>query len=90
VIYQRAGANAYISTFEITAANGIDGVTNTDGIDVSNLNLGPLFPQGVFVVQDGTNDGSNQNFKLVPWQSIVNVVTPALAIDTAWNSPWQP
>ena len=85
VIYQRTGNNPYVATFEITAANGIDGVTKTDGIDVSNVNLGPLFPQGVFVVQDTNNYPSNQNYKLIPWESIANIVTPALVIDTAWD-----
>ncbi|MDQ5828024.1 MAG: phytase [Chloroflexota bacterium] len=34
--------------------------------------MGSLFPQGLFVAQDGTNDSrQNQNFKLVPGQNIV-------------------
>ena len=42
-----------------------------DGIDATAASLGPAFPQGVFVAQDGKNEGGNQNFKLVPWQAIV-------------------
>ena len=38
---------------------------------MTTAGLGPAFPGGLFVAQDGKNDGSNQNFKLVPWQSIV-------------------
>jgi 3-phytase len=70
VIYRR-GDNAYVGSFAIGDANGIDAVSNTDGIDATAASLGPAFPQGVFVAQDGENDGGNQNFKLVPWQVIV-------------------
>jgi hypothetical protein len=34
--------------------------------------LGPAFPHGVFVTQDDSNDGSNQNFKLVPLDHILD------------------
>jgi 3-phytase len=40
---------------------------------VTTANLGPSFPHGVFVVQDGFNDKGNQNFKLVPLQAIVKL-----------------
>ena len=71
VIYRREQNNAYVKTFSIAAGNGIDGVEDTDGIDVTMANLGPAFPQGVFVAQDGINDKGNQNFKLVPLHSII-------------------
>ena len=32
----------------------VSGVGNTDGIDAINLNLGSLFPEGIFLVHDGT------------------------------------
>ncbi len=70
VMYRRDGQNAYVKTFRIVAGNGIDETSETDGIDVSTANLGPRFPHGVFVAQDGTNDQGNQNFKFVPWQLI--------------------
>jgi 3-phytase len=77
-IYQRAGNNAYLRTFKIVAGNGIDGTEQTDGIDVTTANLGPAFPNGVFIAQDGKNDTANQNFKLVPWQQIADIaMTPA-------------
>jgi len=85
VIYRRAGDNAYVLTFEIAAGKGIDRVSTTDGIDVINVNLGPAFPAGVFVVQDHKNDGGNQNFKLVPWPTIASAGHPALAIDLSWD-----
>jgi 3-phytase len=66
----RRGDNAYIGSFAIGDGSGMDAVSDTDGIDATAANLGPAFPQGVFVAQDGKNDDGNQNFKLVPWQAI--------------------
>jgi 3-phytase len=68
VVYLREGNNDYVKTFKIVAGNGIDEVTNTDGIDVTNFPLGSSFPQGVFVAQD-----NDVNYKLVHWQAIANV-----------------
>jgi 3-phytase len=60
-------AHEYRLTFEIgaNAALGIDAVSDTDGIDVTSAKLGNAFPGGVFIAQDGTNTGANQNFKFV-------------------------
>lgn len=93
-VYQREGNNAFIDRFVIGRNSStspiIDAVQGTDGIDVTNANLGPSFPQGVFVAQDDANDvgdpvENHQNFKLVPWQSIANAFDPDLAIDTGWD-----
>jgi 3-phytase len=67
-IYRRAASNGYLSTFELGAGNGIDAVEDTDGIDVTTASLGSPFQDGLFVAQDGTNEGGNQNFKLVGWR----------------------
>lgn len=88
VIYQRHGNNDYIETFEIVNNDtlGIDGCSDTDGIDVTNVNLGSAFPNGLFVAHDHHNTGDdddNSNFKFVPWDSIANAVSPALTIDTS-------
>lgn len=72
VVYRREGNNAYVKTFRIVAGNGIDEVSQTDGIHVVAESLGPKFPKGVFIAQDGLDDKGKQNFKLVPWDSIVN------------------
>ncbi|MDQ3687461.1 MAG: phytase, partial [Acidobacteriota bacterium] len=69
VVYRREGKNDYVKTFRIIDGNGIDGTSETDGIDVTTAHLGPAFPHGVFAAQDGANNG-NQNFKLVPLQLI--------------------
>lgn len=70
-VYKREGANDYIKSFRIIGGEKIDEVTETDGIHVTTANLGPLFPKGVFIAQDGLDDKGKQNFKLVPWQLIV-------------------
>ena len=85
VIYKREGNNDYVMTFQVVAGNGIDAVTVTDGIDVVNFPLGMAFPHGVFVAQDTSNDGGNQNFKLVPWRAIATAGSSALTIDTLWD-----
>jgi 3-phytase len=77
IIYRREGANAYVATFAIVATGRIDGVSETDGIDVTSANLGPAFSQGMFIAQDGKNDNCNQNFKFVSWQSIAAVIARA-------------
>jgi 3-phytase len=69
-IYRREGDNTYVKSFRIVAGT-IDQVTETDGIHVTTANLGPQFPKGVFIAQDGADDKGKQNFKLVPWESIV-------------------
>ncbi len=84
VLYRREGNNGYVARFVIGSGNGLDGTQDTDGIDVTNAALGPAFPNGVFIAQDGVSSG-NQNFKLVPWESIARAYTPALIIDTRWD-----
>ncbi len=85
VVYERGGANAYVLTFAV-AAGSVDRVTATDGIDVTNFGLGSRFPEGVFVVQDNTNTGGNQNYKLVQWGTIARSrASGPLAIDPAWD-----
>lgn len=86
-IYTREGNNRYIGSFAIVAADGIDGTSETDGIAVTNANLGPRFPQGAFVAQDGDNDGEAQNFKLVPWERIAESGPFPLLVDTRLTDP---
>jgi 3-phytase len=70
-VFRREGDNSYVGSFRVVSGSGIDGADETDGIDVSTADLGPSFPSGVLVVQDGKNDGGAQNFKLVPLQDIL-------------------
>ncbi|HMX27750.1 MAG TPA: phytase, partial [Blastocatellia bacterium] len=73
VVYRREGNNEFVKKFRVGNGDKVDGAEETDGIDVTTANLGPAFPNGVFVVQDGFNDKGNQNFKLVPLQMIVKL-----------------
>ena len=54
-LYRREGDNAYLGHFRVVAdgSAGIDGVSETDGIELTSANLGPAFPHGVFIAQDG-------------------------------------
>ncbi|MGI9232598.1 MAG: phytase [Woeseiaceae bacterium] len=73
-LYERSADNDFIGIFHVVAdeTTGIDGISETDGLDVNSAYLGPNFPNGVFVAQDGRNisPAERQNFKLVPWHRI--------------------
>jgi 3-phytase len=77
-VFRREGDQAYLGSFIVVAdgARGIDGVSETDGLDVTSRNLGPGFEHGAMVAQDGRNvlPGENQNFKYVPWTSIADAL----------------
>jgi myo-inositol-hexaphosphate 3-phosphohydrolase len=78
--------NAWVGAFKIVDGNGIDKVTGEDGIDVTSFGLGSAFGSGMFVTTDFANDaGQNQNFKLVPWESIATSFVPGLTIDPSVN-----
>ena len=81
VVYEREGQNKYLGRFKIIDGSEIDGTSDTDGIDVTNLPFGKNFEQGMFVAQDGTNKGGNQNFKCVSWESIAKSFDPQLKIN---------
>ncbi|MFK7769007.1 MAG: phytase [Mariniblastus sp.] len=72
-VFERAGDNAYVGSFKIMAGP-FDGVQETDGVHVTSLPLGPRYPKGMLVCQDGENfDGATkvpQNFKYVSWELI--------------------
>jgi 3-phytase len=73
-VYRREGKNAYVGSFHIIADpdRGIDGVSETDGLDVVSGPLGAKFPDGLLVVQDGRNlsPRERQNYKFVSWRDI--------------------
>lgn len=52
----------------------IDGVIETDGLEIVNTPLNSKFPKGMLVLQDGYNFKNdtlrNQNFKYVSWEKI--------------------
>ncbi len=70
---------SFVGAFRVAAnpEKGIDAVTHTDGIALSERPL-PGYPQGLFVAHDDVNDGPGraQNFKLVPWQAVKGAFRP--------------
>jgi hypothetical protein len=92
VVYDRLPPHAFRGRFRIVASGGVDGTEDTDGIDVANVALGPAFPLGLFVAQDGSNVTGptigNQNFKLVAWEDVAGAISPPLAVDTSWSPRW--
>lgn len=79
-IYRREGNNTYVGSFALVAGGGIDAVSNTDGIDVTNFSLGGQFPHGLFVAQD-----NGDNFKLVRWDAVDAALGGVLTTDTTWD-----
>ena len=56
----------------LDATKNIDGVSETDGLEVSSIDFGAAFPEGMLVVQDGHKvmPEAPQNFKYVSWEKI--------------------
>jgi 3-phytase len=69
VVY-RLEDGGYVADFRIDDSDGIDEVTDTDGLEVTTSDLGGAFGDGLLVVQDGQNGEERQNFKLVPLASL--------------------
>ncbi|MGD1804938.1 phytase [Dapis sp. BLCC M126] len=102
-VYEREGDNEFIGNFFIGDFANIDGAEESDGADVINVSLGNNFPNGLLVVQDGSNepeviqqdpeDGEiqnfNTNFKFVPWENVANAFQEPLEIDRFSYNPRQ-
>jgi 3-phytase len=89
LVLSSQGSNSYVvldalppyrvrGTFQVgfNVAAGIDGTSETDGLDVSSKNLGKGYEQGLVVIQDGYKrlpDGP-QNFKYVRWADIAGAL----------------
>jgi 3-phytase len=76
VVYDRV-TNAYAGSFRVINGAGADGCQRTDGIAAYAGNLGPAFPNGLFVCQDHSNTApgsvGNQNFKLIRLEKVVDL-----------------
>ncbi|HET8553202.1 MAG TPA: phytase [Rhodanobacteraceae bacterium] len=77
-VYRLEGDHAYLGSFAVVAdpARGIDGISQTDGLEVTSRNLGPGFEHGAMIAQDGRNvmPQENQNYKYVPWDAIARAL----------------
>ncbi|MBX8508896.1 phytase [Pseudomonas cichorii] len=60
----------------LNARLGIDGTSETDGLEVTSANLGGPWSKGMLVVQDGRKrmPEQAQNFKFVPWADVVKTL----------------
>ncbi len=71
-----ATENSFLTSFAIVHnMEDVDGSQHTDSMDVTNIGLSDVFPNGVFIVQDGTDsetdpDDVGTNFKWVAWEKI--------------------
>jgi 3-phytase len=65
----------HVLSFRITGANRVDAVSDTDGVAITPVSL-PGYPNGILVVQDGynTRPKANQNFKIVSWREVLNII----------------
>lgn len=60
----------------LNAEQGIDGASETDGLEVTSANLGGPWSQGMLVVQDGRKrmPEGRQNYKYVPWAAVAEAL----------------
>ncbi|WP_308367405.1 MULTISPECIES: phytase [unclassified Microbulbifer] len=92
VIYDRGWGNTPIGEFRVVADDGIDGVNGTDGFDVTNVDVGGEFDDGLLVLQDEPNtpdvyddEGElrdNANLKFVKWDDVAEAFEPELIVNT--------
>jgi 3-phytase len=77
-VYRREAPHAFVGKFHVVANEtlGIDGSSETDGLDVVSAPLGPDYPAGLLVVQDGRNlmPSQRQNFKYVSMQDVLDAL----------------
>ncbi|MGH9041592.1 MAG: phytase [Acidimicrobiia bacterium] len=87
MVYRREGNNEFVRAFHVIAG-AVDGCQSTRGIDAVAANLGPAFPDGVFVCQDlhNTPASGEQNYKLVPLAAIADM-TPVAEPTTTTTAP---
>jgi 3-phytase len=96
-VFNRSDGNNHVGTFQV------EGVAETDGIDVVNLPLGRDFPFGLLVVHNGgapepantdpingfEYDGSTQ-WKFVRWEKVAAAFPKPLRVDPTGFDPRNP
>ena len=60
----------------LNAQLGIDGASETDGLEVTSANLGGVWSRGMLVVQDGRKrmPEGPQNYKYLPWAAVAEAL----------------
>lgn len=78
-IYRRGRDNAWLGQREVVDGTAADGCSDTDGIEAVAANLGPDFPAGIFICQDGRNTApgstGRQDFKFVRLEQIIDAAS---------------
>ncbi|KAF3937149.1 3-phytase [Dactylella cylindrospora] len=98
-VYKRVAPHDYVLSFTIPIndQNGVDRVTNTDGITAVGTSLGDEWPFGMVVVHDDVNeapDGSakaDATFKILSLKDILgNKAIEKLGLLDAVDNEWDP
>ncbi len=75
-VYERSD-NSFVDAFRVVDGARADDCDHTDGITALAADLGPDYPQGLFVCQDGSNDApgssGNQDFTYVSLDAVVDL-----------------
>lgn len=78
MLYQALPPYQALGKFRVgtNVALGLDGSSETDGLDVSVSAFGGPFQDGMLVVQDGRNrmPEQGQNLKFVPWRQVLDAL----------------
>ncbi len=78
VVLEASAPYKYRGAFRLglNATLGMDGASETDGLEVTSHNLGGIWQDGMLVVQDGRKrmPEGNQNYKYVPWSEIARTL----------------
>lgn len=78
-IYQRGHNHAWVGQREVIGGGAADGCSATDGIEAVTAGLGPNYPAGLFVCQDGRNTApgpsGRQNFKYVRLERLLDAAS---------------
>ena len=87
-LFSLEGEGAYLESFIIVegipqgSETEIDGVEETDGLDLTTHPLNERFPAGLLVVQDGFNTNGDrdesQNFKYISLEKVLALITPGV------------
>ena len=76
-IYRRGGDHGWLGQREVVDGRSADGCSASNGIEAVAADLGPAFPAGIFVCQDGRNTppgpAGRQNFKYVRLERFLDI-----------------
>ena len=76
-VFTLTGGHKFLGTFTVAGAE------ETDGIDVTNVNLGGPFAGGMFACHTNKKRGGGCPVLLTPWEKIAKSIKPPLKVDTS-------